>query len=99
MTRRNNVGLEDIFSSRGRVKVLKEILRKGEVNLTQLIQLTGLNYRSVIRHLNFLSMAGLIEEVRVGRTRIYRPRWVNPKVRLLEEIINEFNNSKRGCTI
>jgi len=97
LMRRNDVGLEDVFSSKGRVKVLKEILRRGEVNLTQLIQLTGLNYRSVVRHLNFLSRAGLIEEVRVGRARIYRPCWVNPKVRLLEEIINEFGNSKRGC--
>ena len=82
-------GIEDVFSSRGRVKVLKELLSEGEMNLTQLIKVTGLNYNTVVKHLNFLTEVGLVEEIRIGRVKIYRPRWVNPKVRLIEELLKD----------
>lgn len=80
---------EEVFSSRGRVKILKTLLEEGEMNLTQLIKSTGLNYKTVIKHLNFLISIGLVEEIRIGRIKIYRPRWVNPRVRLIEELLKD----------
>ncbi len=80
---------EEVFSSRGRVKVLKALMDSGELNITQLIRNTGLNYRSVMKHLKFLMEADLIEELRLGRVRIYRPKWVNPKVRVIEEMLKD----------
>jgi len=79
--------LEEIFSSKGRVKVLKLILRRGEVNLSTIIRETGLNYISVIKHLNYLKHYDIIEEINLGRVRVYRPKWVNPRVRYIEEML------------
>ncbi len=93
MTRdKNELRLEEVFASRGRVKVLKTIYELGEANITKIIKLTGLNYRSVINHLSYLLKVGLVEEVSIGRARIYRPKWVNPKSRVIEELISEFNS-------
>jgi len=87
---RNKVKIEEVLASKGRVKVLKVIINSGEINLTQILHTTGLNYRTVIRHINFLVRAGLIEELRIGRARIYRPKWVDPRIKLLEELLSEY---------
>jgi len=86
-----NNAFEELFSSKGRVKVLKELLSEGEMNLTHLIKATGLNYVTTVKHLNYLINAGIIEEIRIGRVKIYRPNWMNPKVRLLEEMIRDLS--------
>ena len=86
-----NDAFEELFSSRGRVKILKELLGEGEMNLTQLIKATGLNYITTVKHLKYLIDAGIVEEIKVGRVRIYRPNWMNPKVRLLEEVITDLS--------
>ncbi len=86
----NNVRIEDIFSSKGRVKILKAIFENGELNLSKIIRLTGLNYKVVSRHIEYLKSKGIIEEFVLGRVRIYRPNWLNPKVRVIEEFIRMF---------
>ena len=86
-----NDAFEELFSSRGRVKVLKELLERGEVNITQLIKLTGLNYVTTTKHLKYLVKVGIVEEIRMGRVRIYRPNWMDPRVRMLEEVIKDLS--------
>ncbi len=88
--REGRVKIEEVLASKGRVKVLKAIINSGEINLTQILHVTGLNYRTAVRHIDFLIKAGLIEELRIGRARIYRPRWIDPRIRLLEELLSEF---------
>ncbi|MCD6341152.1 MAG: winged helix-turn-helix transcriptional regulator [Desulfurococcales archaeon] len=82
-----SIRVEELFSSRGRVKILKLIIERGEINITQLIKETGLNHKVVSKHLKYLIDAGILEEVRFNRMRIYRPNWINPKVRYLEELL------------
>jgi len=84
-------GFEEFFSSKGRVRILRQLLSRGEMNLTQIIKETGLNYVTVTKHLNYLVKAGIIEEMRIGRIRIYRPNWMNPKVHLLVEVMEGFS--------
>ncbi|MCS7107966.1 MAG: hypothetical protein RMH77_04015 [Sulfolobales archaeon] len=81
------MSFEDIFSSKGRVKVLKTILLHGEVNLTSIVKETGLNYTLVIKHINYLKSCEIIEEIALGRVRIYRPNWINPRVRYIDEML------------
>ncbi len=88
--RESRVKIEEVLASKGRIKVLKAIINSGEINLTQILHVTGLNYKTAVRHIDFLIKAGLIEELRIGRARIYRPRWIDPRIRLLEELLSEF---------
>ncbi len=83
----SDVSIEDIFSSRGRVKVLKTILQLGEVNVTQIIKLTRLNYKVVKKHIEYLKKLGLIEEIVIGRVKLYRPNWLNPRVRYIDDLM------------
>ncbi|MEO3993781.1 MAG: winged helix-turn-helix domain-containing protein [Desulfurococcaceae archaeon TW002] len=82
--------LEEVFSSKARVKVLRVILGKGEVNINQIIKETKLNYKTVCKHIDYLVNAGLVEEVKIGKLRLVRPNWLNPKTRKLEELFNSF---------
>lgn len=82
--------LEEIFSSKARVKILRVILGRGEVNINQIIKDTKLNYKTVCKHVNYLVSVGLVEEVKIGRLRLFRPNWLNPKTRRLEELFSSF---------
>ncbi|OYT50674.1 MAG: ArsR family transcriptional regulator [Desulfurococcales archaeon ex4484_204] len=84
--------LEDIFSSRGRVKVLKTIIELEEVNISRLIKLTRLNYRTVVKHLEYLKKVGIVDEIVVSRTRIFRLNLLNPKVRLLIDLVEQLSD-------
>lgn len=80
--------LEEVLSSRVRVKVLKIVFDRGEVNISQIIRETGLNHKLVSKHLKYLVDSGLIEEVKIGRLRLFRPNWLNPKARTVEGLLN-----------
>lgn len=82
--------LEEIFSSKARIKILRVILERGEININQIIKDTRLNYKTVCKHVNYLVSAGLVEEVKIGRLRLLRPNWLNPKTRRLEELFSSF---------
>jgi len=85
--------IEGIFSSKGRVKILKAIFTHGEINISQLIKVTGLNYRVVSKHLEYLKSVGIIEELSIGRVKIYRPNWLNPHTRIIDEFIRLIESS------
>lgn len=82
--------LDEVLSSRARIKVLRAILKRSETNISQVIRETRLNYKTVRKHVNYLVSEGLVEEVKVGRLRLLRPNWLNPKVRRLEEFFSSF---------
>ncbi|MEM2021654.1 MAG: ArsR family transcriptional regulator [Zestosphaera sp.] len=70
--------------------MVRVVFSRGEANLNQIIRETRLNHRSVTNHLKYLVSVGLVEEIRVGRLRLFRPNWLNPKARRLEELLTLF---------
>ncbi|MCE4601891.1 MAG: winged helix-turn-helix domain-containing protein [Desulfurococcales archaeon] len=81
--------LESLFGSRGRVKVLKFLLEEGYSNITRIVRETGLSYRTVVRHLEELKKAGLVEERRYGRLRVFEVDLSNPRLGAIRELIRE----------
>ncbi|MEB3861760.1 MAG: winged helix-turn-helix domain-containing protein [Desulfurococcales archaeon] len=81
--------LESLFGSRGRVKVLKFLLEEGYSNITRIARETGLSYRTVARHLEELKKAGLVEERRYGRLRVFEVDLTNPRLGAIRELIRE----------
>ncbi len=82
--------LLSIFSSRGRVKILRYLLKVGEANITNIAKATKLHHHTVEKHLRKLVELGIIEEQRIGRLRIFRVLWLNPKINALKELIEAF---------
>jgi len=88
------VNIEDVFSSRGRTKIIKLLALQNELNISKIVELTGLNHLSVKTHLFFFKEIEFVQEKKFGRIRIYRFKSENLKAEALRNLITfwEFNN-------
>lgn len=80
--------IEEIFSSKGRIKILLVLLKSGELNISEISRRTGLNYATVNRHLKILEDAGLVVHRRFGRIRLYQIDKSDKRVQVLEKLIS-----------
>jgi len=79
--------IEDIFTSRGRTKILKTLAIKGELNISEIAKQTKLSYASVNRHLEELKNSGIVLEKRFGRIRIFKLNRENRIAKVVEEFL------------
>ena len=63
--------LEEVLSSKGRVRLLILLSRHHEMNVTGLAREAGLSYETTIGHLTALLEKGVVKEERVGRLRMF----------------------------
>ncbi len=82
------VAIEDIFSSRCRIKILKELAASNELNISELCRRVDLNHSSTKSHLEVLLSSGLIEEKKFGRIKIYRYKIEDLRARSLRSLFN-----------
>lgn len=82
------VAIEDLFSSRGRIKVLKELALSTELNISELCRRIGLNHTTTKSHLIVLIESGLVEEKAFGRIKIYRFCAEDLRARALKNLID-----------
>jgi DNA-binding transcriptional ArsR family regulator len=78
------IEIEDILSSRGMMKILKLLSKYEEMNITQISKKTMLDYRTTFLHLEKLVKAGIIEEKKYDKIRIFK---INKKNRIALKII------------
>jgi DNA-binding transcriptional ArsR family regulator len=79
--------IEDVFSSKGRVKILRILSEIGELNISDIARRAGLNYTTTNQHLRALERAGLITHKSFGRIRIYRFNEENRKASAMRDLI------------
>jgi DNA-binding transcriptional ArsR family regulator len=82
--------VEEIFSSKGRVKVLKALADKGEMNISEITRRTSLNHTTTAVHLKRLCDLGIIEEKRFGRIRIFRFKKEDPRGWAIQTLFESF---------
>ncbi len=78
--------LEDVFSSKGRVRILRLLAELGELNISAISRNINLNHSAVKEHLKFLSKVGLVKEKRFGRILIYQFRDSNILAHSLKQL-------------
>lgn len=83
-----NFKIEDLFSSKGRIKIIKALVIHEELTISLLIKKTKLNHVSVSKHLEYLKSIDLVQEKKFGRIRIFRYKLENLKARALKNLIN-----------
>lgn len=88
------MSIEDVFSSRGRVRILRILAEIGELNISEIARRAKLNYATTNQHLRVLERAGFIRERRFGRVRIYRFNEGNPKARKVRELVDLWETNK-----
>ncbi|MCE4628273.1 MAG: winged helix-turn-helix domain-containing protein [Desulfurococcales archaeon] len=71
------------------VRILRYILRQGQANVSRISRELGIHHRIVRKHMSELVRAGIVEEVRYERMRIYMARLRDPAVSALREVLEE----------
>lgn len=79
-------GIEDVLSSKGRILILKTLAEMEELNISAIAKIANLNHSTTTQHLEFLTKAGLVQEKRFGRIKIFRFRIENLKARSLKKL-------------
>jgi DNA-binding transcriptional ArsR family regulator len=88
------MSIEDVFSSKGRVRILRILVEIEELNISEIARRAGLNYATTNQHLQALENAGLVRHKRFGRIRIFRFNEVDSRAKLIKELIENWRTNK-----
>ena len=88
------LAIEEIFSSKGRVRILKILSEAGELNISEIARRVELNYTTTNQHLNVLKGADLIQEKKFGRIRIFRFKYEYPRAQAIKNLIDFWEMNK-----
>ncbi|MFW9984983.1 MAG: ArsR/SmtB family transcription factor [Candidatus Odinarchaeota archaeon] len=89
-----SIPVELLFSSRGRIKIIRLLAECGELNISEIARRTQLNHSTTRRHLRFLEQAKLVQEKKFGRIRIYRYKIENLRALALRRFIELWEKSE-----
>ncbi|MGB9134157.1 MAG: winged helix-turn-helix domain-containing protein [Candidatus Bathyarchaeia archaeon] len=87
--------IEDVFSSKGRVKILRILSEIGELNISDIARRAGLNYTTTNQHLQALEHAELIRHKSFGRIRIYRFNEENRRARAIRDLMEMWEQESK----
>lgn len=87
--------IEDVFSSKSRMKILKLIFQLGSLNVSDISRRIGSNFTATKKHLQVLEKEGILQLRTYGRIRMYRFNEVSPKAKAVQNLIETWNQSER----
>ena len=88
------MSIEEVFSSKGRVKILRILSEIGELNISEIARRAGLNYATTNQHLQVLENNKLVCHKTFGRIRIFRYTEENPRARMIRQLIEFWEETK-----
>ena len=88
------MSIEDVFSSKGRVKILRILSEIGELNISEIARRAGLNYATTNQHLQALEKHKLVRHKTFGRIRIFRYNEENPRARMIRKLVEFWEETK-----
>ena len=86
--------IEEIFSSKPRMKILRLIFRLGALNISDIARRIKLNYTTTNRHLKLLESEGILQQRVYGRIRIYKFSDVSRKALAVQSLIEVWEQDK-----
>ena len=89
------MNVEDVFSSRLRIKILKILMQLGELNVSEIARRLGVNYNTTSKHLNVLEDEGILQHKVFGRIRLYRINEHSPKARAIQNFIDAWEHANK----
>ena len=79
--------LEDVFSSKLRMKILRLIFELGSLNVSDIARRLNTNFTSSAEHLKLLAAEDILEERLYGRVRMYRFKEGSAKALAVQKLI------------
>lgn len=80
--------VEDVFSSRVRMRILKVLVQLDELNVSEITRRLGTNYQTTSKHLELLEAEKIVQHKRFGRIRLYKLSEHSPKARAIKDLID-----------
>ena len=90
MQKEIQVPLDEILSSKGRVRILVLLSKTIELNISEIARRTGLNYATADKHLRDLEDAEIIQQKKFGRIRIYKFNDSNPRATAIRRLVDSW---------
>jgi DNA-binding transcriptional ArsR family regulator len=87
------VELEEVFSSKPRMKILRLLGRLGSLNVSDIAKRIGLNYSATNEHLKLLESEGVLVQRTYGRIRMYRFSESSAKAKAVQKLIETWEQS------
>ncbi len=88
------MAIEEVFSSKGRVKILRILSEIGELNISEIARRAGLNYTTTNQHLELLEKNKLVRHKTFGRIRIFRYNEENPRALMIRQLMENWEQKK-----
>jgi len=82
----SGINIEDVLSSKGRIKILKLLAMKEELNISAISNEVKLNHTIVKSHLKYLTEIGIVKEKKFGRILIYQYQNTNLLAKSLKRL-------------
>jgi len=92
---KNAMSVEDVFSSRLRIKILKMLTQVGELNVSEIARRLSVNYNTTSKHLKVLEDEGILQHKVFGRIRLYRLNEHSPKARALQNLMEAWEHANK----
>jgi predicted transcriptional regulator len=89
------MNIEEVFSSKVRMKILKILSEVGELHISGIARRLGVNYGTTNKHLKVLEKEGIVQHKRFGRIRIYRLNEYSPKTKAIQNLLEVWERQKR----
>jgi predicted transcriptional regulator len=87
--------VEDVFSSKLRIKILKMLMQVGELNVSEIARRLGVNYNTTSKHLKVLEDEGVLQHKVFGRIRLYRLNEQSPKTKGVQNLIEAWEHANK----
>ncbi|NWF86612.1 winged helix-turn-helix transcriptional regulator [Candidatus Bathyarchaeota archaeon] len=81
------MNVEDVFSSKLRIKIVKLLMQMGELNISEIARRLGINHNAASKHLQVLEEEGVLQQKVFGRIRLYRIKENSPKAKAVQNLI------------
>jgi predicted transcriptional regulator len=86
--------IENVFSSKPRMKILKLVARLGALNVSDIARRINLNYTTTNQHLKLLEGEGILQQRTYGRIRMYKFNEVSSKAMAVQNLIDAWEQDK-----
>ncbi len=87
--------IEEVFSSRPRMKILKLVARLGELNVSDIARRIGVNFTTTSHHLKILEEEDVLQQRTYGRIRMYRFNQASAKAKAVQNLIDAWEQENK----
>jgi DNA-binding transcriptional ArsR family regulator len=88
--------IEEVFSSKTRIKILKLLDQKGQRNASDIARRIKINYAAADKHLRLLESEGILKLYTYGkRFRLYSFNVASEKARAIQNLIHVWEQHKQ----